>query len=226
MHLVLATRIVEARRALQTQTHLTAHAAHESHDAVPLGDHGRVVDRHEIDQLGHAGLGHEARDQYRRVGEVQLLDDDLLLFRGDLAEAATGVVEQPAEHAWRVEARRAKPVKCAVGGNQRSGLQIADQPVLGNQRRSAASAVAVRHNSPPATSRAVASPYRGPAGRGISKSPILRRCWRAWTPRRAYVAEAGWTIALACSRCMYDWAWLLRSVSNPRPTISQPQKVI
>ncbi len=127
--------VVEAGRALQAEPHLAADAPHDAHDPVPIGRDRRVVgDGHEVDDLGDALFGHEARDQYRRVREVELLDDVPFVFGRDAEVAAAAVVQDAGEDGRGVEARAAVPVDGAVGRDQGGSLEVADQPMLGNGR--------------------------------------------------------------------------------------------
>ena len=133
LDVVATARVVEARRALELESHLTAHPAHGPHDAVAASGSRRLVeDRHEVDELGDAVFRHEARDEDRRVGKVQLLDDAVLILRSDTKVAAAVVVQQAGEDAGGVEARATETVDRAVGGCQSGGLEVADQPVLGD----------------------------------------------------------------------------------------------
>jgi hypothetical protein len=93
-----------------------------------------VLDRHEVDHLTDPVGRHEAGDQDGGVGEVQLPGDIVVILGADAEVSTVIVVEQRAEHAGRVEPRAAPPVHGAVGGDQRGGLQIPDQPMLGNRR--------------------------------------------------------------------------------------------
>jgi hypothetical protein len=68
------------------------------------------------------------------VGEVQLSDHDIVAFGGDPEPAAPVAVQQGREHAGTVEPRAAEPVHTAVGRDQRRGLQISNQSVLGDRR--------------------------------------------------------------------------------------------
>jgi hypothetical protein len=93
-----------------------------------------ILDRHEVQHLADPLGGHEPGDQDGRVGEVQLADHDIVAFGGDPEPAASVAVQQGREHAGTVEPRAAEPVHTAVGRDQRRGLQISNQSMLGDRR--------------------------------------------------------------------------------------------
>ena len=94
-----------------------------------------VGDGHEIDELADALFRHEARDQHRRVWEVQLLDDAVLTFGRDTKVPAALLIQDPREDARRVETRATVPIDGAVRRDQRGRLEVTDETVIGNQRR-------------------------------------------------------------------------------------------
>ncbi len=77
MRLVRLAPVVESWRDVRLEADPTAHAAHQPDQPVVVG---RLPTRrrHEVQQLPDAVLGHEPRDQDRRVGQVQLLDHVVL----------------------------------------------------------------------------------------------------------------------------------------------------
>jgi hypothetical protein len=89
-------------------------------------------DGHEVDDLPDSTRGHEPGDEDGRVREVQLPGDIVLALRRDPEAAALVMVEQAREHAGSVEAGKAQPVDGAVGSDQRGGMQVADQAMVGD----------------------------------------------------------------------------------------------
>ena len=103
----------------------------------PAGGH-----RHEVRDLPDPLLGQEAGDQDGRVGEIQLLGRVAGSARADPEMPAPLLVEQRPEDGRRVDPRAAEPVHRAVGGDQGRGLQVTDQPMVGDRRIGL-------HNGPP-----------------------------------------------------------------------------
>ena len=134
LQVVGLSAVVEPWRAVEHEPHLTAHAAHRPDQPVAVGCPLRVLDRHEVDHLADAAGGHEPGDQDGGVREVELPGDVVGALGGDPEVPAALAVEQRREHARGVEPRAAEPVDGAVGGHQRGGLQVTDQPVLGDRR--------------------------------------------------------------------------------------------
>ncbi len=131
---VLGSAVVEARPADQFERQAAAHHTGHPDQAVRGGRGRRGVRLHEVDDLADAVRGHVAGHQDGRVREVELAYGDLFLdVGGQSAVAAAVAVEQGGEHAGRVEPRCAPPVDGAVGGDQRRGLQVADEPVIGDR---------------------------------------------------------------------------------------------
>ena len=126
--------VVEPGRALGYEADLAADTAHHPDQPMPVAGPLGVLDRHEVQHLADPLGGHEPGDQDGGVGEVQLADHDIVAFGGDPAPAAPLGVQQRREHTGRVEPWAAPPVDGAVGGDQRRGLQISDQTVLGDRR--------------------------------------------------------------------------------------------
>jgi hypothetical protein len=87
---------------------------------------------HEVLHLPHA-VGHqEARDEDVGIGEIELLGAPAIAVGRDAVHATAIGVEDCPEDARRVEARAAVPVDRPIGADQRDGVQIADQAVLGD----------------------------------------------------------------------------------------------
>ena len=128
---VRAAAVVEPRRHLDLETHLPPHAAHHPDEPVVVGGFP-ARRRHEVDDLTHPVLGDEPGDENGGVREVHLLRLVAAPRRTDPEVAAPDVVEQGAEHARRVEARAAEPVDRTFRTDQRRGLKITDQAVVGN----------------------------------------------------------------------------------------------
>ena len=85
--------IVEARLDPHLEFHPAPYASDAAHQPMSFGGHGRVLDGHEVDQLGHAVLGEEAGDQDGRVGQVHLLGDDLVTDGRDGEASALLIIE-------------------------------------------------------------------------------------------------------------------------------------
>ena len=100
---------------------------------MPVG-RDRADDRHEVDDLPDAGLGHEPGDQNRSVREVQLLAGEDVHRRTYPEVAATAMVQQCSEDAGGVEAGCAEPVDGSIGGHERRGLEVTDESVVGDER--------------------------------------------------------------------------------------------
>jgi hypothetical protein len=126
--------VVEPRRAVHHEPHLAAHAPQHPDQPVPVAGLLGVIDGHEIEHLADPAGGHEPGDQDGRVGEVQLPDHDIVALGGDPEVPAALAVQQGAEHTRRVEPGTTEPVDGAVGGDQRRGLQITNEPMLGDRR--------------------------------------------------------------------------------------------
>ena len=73
------------------------------------------------------------RDEHVRPRLVHPLRRDVDPERSE-AERARLAVEQAAEHARRVEARDAQPVDATVGSDERPGVAVGQEPVVGDRR--------------------------------------------------------------------------------------------
>ena len=131
--LVGGSGVVEARLAVERELQLASDDADEPNETMTVRRVLRILDRHEVDHLADAVRRHEPRDQDRRVREIQLPGDVAVLGGSDPEVPAALGVEQRSEHARRVKARTAEPVDRAVGRDERSCLQVADQPVIRDQ---------------------------------------------------------------------------------------------
>ncbi len=139
--------VVEDRFAGQLDLDLALQAdrhAHEQMLGVFVG-RGTGVGRDEIhpaagperERVAH---GHPAG---RRVpGRQQRVRARLIHARGGHVDAERGetegarlAIEQRAEHAGRVEAGHAQPVDRAVGGDQRTGVAVGEEGVVGDRRK-------------------------------------------------------------------------------------------
>jgi hypothetical protein len=126
--------VVEAGRALHLEADLAADTAHDPDQPMAVRRTVGVLDRHEVEHLAHPVGGHEPGDQDGGVGEVQLADHDVVAFGGDPEPAAPVAVQQGREHTGTVEPWAAEPVHTAVGRDQRRGLQISNQSMVGDRR--------------------------------------------------------------------------------------------
>jgi hypothetical protein len=79
---VRRARVVEAGLDGNPQRHLAADADDAAHEPAAL-----PAKRHEVDHLGHSGLGEEAGDEDVRLGVVELLRRPFLGGRGDAVVA-------------------------------------------------------------------------------------------------------------------------------------------
>ena len=123
------TPVVEPRPDVGLEVHLAPDAAHDASQAVVVGDHARLLERHEVHHLGDALRRQEPRHEDGGVREVHLLGHAVV--DGVEGEVATlPLVEQRGEDARRIEAGAAEPVDGAVGGDERRCLQVADQAVI------------------------------------------------------------------------------------------------
>src|SRR5262245_42958736 len=113
---MLAPPVVEARRAFKGEAHRATHHANQAAYSVTCCCLLRPVDWHEVNDLADTTRGHEARDENRRVGEVQLLGHAARFVGGDLKVAAALAIEQRSEDTGRVKARAAEPVNGGIRG--------------------------------------------------------------------------------------------------------------
>ena len=96
------------------------------------GLRGFKIDRHEVDDLSHALFGKKPGDENVRVRPVVLLVRGFIAVGCNFAPPAFAIVQDGAEHAWRIEVGKTEPVDRAVHTNQRTGSHVADQAVLFN----------------------------------------------------------------------------------------------
>ena len=130
--LVAGARVVEARGDVDDEAHLPAHGDHPADHAVAVRRLAGTRRRHEVLHLPHS-VGHqEARDEDVGVGEVELLGAPAVAVGRDPEQAPVVGVEDRREDARRVEPRAAVPVDRPVGADERDGVQVADQAVLGD----------------------------------------------------------------------------------------------
>ena len=114
LELMRLTGVVEAWGTGEPERHFAANPADQSNDAVVLGGDAWRRNRHEVDQLRNAALGHEARDQYGGIRKVQLLSHVRVVVRCDPKRAAAGMVHQTGKHARPIETGTAKPIDSAI----------------------------------------------------------------------------------------------------------------
>ena len=130
--LVAGARVVEARGDVDDEAHLPAHGEHPADHAVAVRRLAAARRGHEVLHLPHS-VGHqEARDEDVGVGQVELLGAPAVAVGRDAEQAPAVGVEDRREDARRVEARAAVPVDRPVGADERDGVQVADQAVLGD----------------------------------------------------------------------------------------------
>ena len=130
--LVAGARVVEARGDVDDEAHLPAHGEYPADHAVAVRRLAGTRRGHEVLHLPHS-VGHqEARDEDVGVGEVELLGAPAVAVGRDAEQAPVVGVEDRREDARRVEARAAVPVDRPVGADERDGVQVADQAVLGD----------------------------------------------------------------------------------------------
>ena len=183
LQLMRLPAVVEPGRALEHKPHLAAHAPHHPDQPVPVAGPLGVVDRHEVGHLADPVGGHEPGDQDGGVGKVQLPGDVVVALGADAETPAVVVVEQRGEHTRRVEPRAAEPVDGAVGGDQRRGLEVSDQPVLGDWR------ITIHGRSLPTLACAAAPQPARTHWSGEAAAAWVR--WSRWRPQQAIAALAG-----------------------------------
>ncbi len=152
-------RVVEAGAAFEGEAHRAAHRADHTHQGVPVGRREAPVDGHVVDGLADPVGGHEAGHHDRGVRIVELLPRPFGLFGREQEVSTSVVVEQRGEDAGGVEPRRREPVDHSLGRDQSGGLQVPDEPVVGDGR------IAV-HGSPPQVGPADRCPVTAVAPRG------------------------------------------------------------
>jgi hypothetical protein len=126
--------VVEARGYVDNEVHLPT-------DCEDLANHAVVVHRlaglrwgHEVLHLPHSVGRQEARDEDVGVGEVKLLGAPAVAVRRDAEQASVVGIEDGRKDARRVESRAAVPVDRPVGADERDGVQVADQAMLGDRQ--------------------------------------------------------------------------------------------
>src|SRR5829696_8857433 len=134
LQLMRLASVVESGGAVDHETHPATDAPQHPDQPMTVAGSAAVLDRHEVDHLADPVGGHEPGDQDGGVGEVELPDHPVGTVGGDAEASALIPVEQAGEDTWSVKAGTAEPVDTAVGADQRRGLKIADQSVLGNGR--------------------------------------------------------------------------------------------
>jgi hypothetical protein len=132
--LVAGAGIVEARGDVDDEAHLPAHGEHPADYPVAVHRLAGTGRGHEVLHLPHSVRHQESRDQDVGVGEVELLRAPALAVGRDTEQAPVVGVEDRREDARRVEARAAVPVDRPVGPDERDGVQVADQAVLGDRQ--------------------------------------------------------------------------------------------
>ncbi len=122
--------VVEAGGDPRPERHRPADAEHPPDQSVAPDLRGHP-DGHEVQDLAHGVTGVEAGEEHVRVRNVELTGSRG--GRGGQLEGASAVgVEDGAEYARRVERRTAVPVDGAVRADQRHGVHVADEAVLGD----------------------------------------------------------------------------------------------
>ena len=128
--LVRGPRVVEGWPAIEPEAERATNDADTPDDARgPVGARS-LMNGHEVHDLAHPIRVKKARDQDVCVGQIGLTGAELVDGGRDLKVPAPSVVQQGAEHAGRIEVRQATPVDGSVGGDQRHGPEISDDPVL------------------------------------------------------------------------------------------------
>ena len=124
--------IVEARGALQCEPDRTSNGPQDADNLMPVTGRLRMVDRHEVEDLANAILRHEARYEDCRGREVELLCNGLVC--GADSEVSPAIpIQQRGKDARGVETGRAEPVDHPVRVDERGGLQVSDEPVVGDR---------------------------------------------------------------------------------------------
>ena len=138
--------VVEHRLAHDLHLHLALDAfdhAHEQVIGVEVGRRARVAGavlvvvpfahRQRVDHADPALRGHPRRLDHVRARHVAPPGGDVQAVGPD-APAAGAAVEQRAEHRRRVEVRHAHPLDRAVGGDERAGVAVRQEAVVGDRR--------------------------------------------------------------------------------------------
>ena len=191
-----ARAVVEDGLAGEAELDLAVDAAHRAHEdvvgvvvgrraAVRARAVGLVVPRPDEQRVADddpAALGAPARLEDHRARQVATAGRHLDAGRAE-PEPAGVAVEQRAEDARGVHARKAEPLDAAVGRDQRRGLAVRQEPVVGDRREGTSGQPGRRravNHSPAKVSMVQASAYRGMAPRARARRPArgLRGCVR------------------------------------------------
>src|SRR5205823_9085431 len=95
--LVALAPVVEAGLALEPERHLAPQTAHTPANPVVLGDHRRIVDGHEVDELSDPGVSHEAGNEACGLREVDLGRRAVVPCRRDPEPSAVAGIQQRGE---------------------------------------------------------------------------------------------------------------------------------
>lgn len=114
--------VVEARTALQSEAHRSAHCPHSAYQHVPVRRGAGAIRWHAVEYLADPVRRHESRNQDCGVGVVELLAGGGPAIRREQEVAAAVVVEQGGEDTGRVEPGSREPVDDPLGRHQSSGL--------------------------------------------------------------------------------------------------------
>ena len=143
--------VVEHRLAVEVHLHLAVHAAHGAQQHVvgvvvgrraPVRVRAVVLvvprpDQQHVADDDPAAAGAPARLEHHRARQVAAVGGHLHVGRAE-PEHAGVAVEDRAEHARRVEARQAQPLDVAARRDQRGGLAVGQEAVVGDRREGAA----------------------------------------------------------------------------------------
>ena len=121
--------VVEAEHELHPHLDASADALDDAHE-VGL----RLARRHEVDEPHGTVVRLELGLEDERVAAVLAARRAELARRLDRPVAVLRVAEQRGEERARVEARQAQPVDGAVTADERGRLQVADEPVVLDER--------------------------------------------------------------------------------------------
>ena len=128
--------VVEAGVELEFELHRPLDAGHFAVDgARGVAELHRARDRHEVGEHHRPRLGLEGGLEHVGSFDVLLFGGELL-GRSNREVPAAVLVEQRGEDARRLDVRKATPVDRAVGGDQRAGFEVPDDPVLLYRRES------------------------------------------------------------------------------------------
>src|SRR5829696_5438035 len=127
--------VVVARDDLDLEIHRAADPLDDAQDLGPGSRRPLARHRHAVDHGGLAALDPEAGLEHHRVAHIAAVNGGLApaLDGGDREVAAALPVEEPGEGAARVETWQTAPVDGAGARDQRRGLAVADQSVVGDR---------------------------------------------------------------------------------------------